>query len=93
MARRFCGEYRIRLTFDDPSGDYLVTFATGGRHVYRCRVHPPSIIRRSVDHPIAFDEAAHAAMSFFSDDADAFDEGLAGHREDGSGWQIDRKAP
>jgi hypothetical protein len=66
---RYSGDTTVRLRYDDNSSSYHTTVKSpdGSRRIV---VRPAPADRRSVDSPAAFDDAAHAAISF------AMDEGL-----------------
>lgn len=76
-ARRWSGELRIRVRYDDRgvsdrflNGRYHCSVsrpATKGAEVYRVIVGAPAFLTHAVDSPEAFDAAAHAALSFASD--------------------------
>ncbi len=85
-ARRWCGRYclRIRLL---PTDRYRVWVSRRGARVTKFDVLPPVQLERALDHPNAFDEAARAAMSFFSV-TDEFDEEAAEHSD--AGFQVRR---
>lgn len=89
MPIRYCGDYAIRLRFDDSSDSYPCRIALKGRHVHAVVARQPRAIDEAGDTPVAYDGAAHAAMSFFSDDRDAFDGTRA--ELDGHGWVIRRR--
>jgi len=81
----------MRVTNRDPrpgshlrNGDYKVTLSSGGRRkvIY---VGAPAYLSHAVDSPKAYDEAAHAALSFA--DHEGFD---MQPDTTSSGWHISR---
>lgn len=82
-ATRYSGELKITLTYRDPpkgmypNGDYRATITWPWRHGLPSRgpksritvyVGAPKHLRHAVDSPDAFDEAAHAAISFAAEE-------------------------
>jgi hypothetical protein len=92
MARRYSGELDINLTYRDKDDQYRARVCrrspSGGRPdcevVY---VGTPKHLTKAVDSPAAYDDAAHAAISFASND---IQEGAASNHA-GSGWDIRRR--
>lgn len=80
MAIRYCGELTIRVSYLDSSSEYRCTVSRAGKHLATLYVGEPKILCRAVDHPEAYDSAAHAALSFCEDSA----------VEDGASWTYDR---
>jgi hypothetical protein len=93
MARRYCGNVSISLEYRDtyvkglPNGWYECHLAwPGGRKMVM--VGAPASLSHAVDSPKAYDDTAHAAMSF------AADENPSGNFQPdytGSGFSIRRK--
>lgn len=87
MATRYCGSARVSLKFVDATNQYRAVVSNRGERktVY---VGVPPASRLAVDSPEAFDQAAHAALSF------AADEGLDPNgcelHPSGSGWLVRR---
>ena len=92
---RYSGEIRIRVTYLDGS------LTTAPR--YRCFlrgpgdltatiiVNAPAYLSHAVDSPEAFDDAAHAALSFAeNDDRDWSVHAHAAFKADGTGWHVGR---
>jgi len=69
MARRFCGNVRLYIEYNDLDCQYKVRLVTNeGRHtVY---VREPAYLEHAVDSYNAFDDVARAAISFALHDAD-----------------------
>lgn len=86
-ARRVCGGYHLSITLV-PLGFYRVHVSHRGTRVTKIHVLPPVKVERALDHPIAFDEVARAALSFFSV-TDVFDEDAAEYSD--AGFLIRRK--
>lgn len=90
-AQRISGNLRIRVSYHDREGAYLCSVATlDGKQRTVLTVLPPAVLRHAVDSPEAFDETAHAALSFASEVHDWI-ECNADYAPDGSGWAISRK--
>lgn len=86
-ARRICGGYSLRIKLLD-SDRYNVSISQRGRRVTTFEVVPPASSPVALDHATAFDQAAHAAMSFFSVE-ETFDDAAAETSE--TGWLIRRR--
>lgn len=91
MAKRYSGGLSISLTFVDSKNEYRTRVCPRqGRRGAGCEtiwVGPPRTLRHAVDSPIAYDEAARAAISFSSD----YLSQLAQPDHEGAGWDIRRK--
>lgn len=97
---RYSGLARIRVTYVNafPRGAYRcfitvnpecaprVSEALSGARIF---VGEPACLCRAVDSPEAFDEAAHAALSFALDEGWPV-ESYAATNVEGSGWHIAR---
>ena len=71
-ALRYCGEIRIRITYQDGPGNgryrcYLTAGDTRTRST-TITVNAPAYLSHAVDSPEAFDNAARAALAFARDD-------------------------
>lgn len=91
MARRYSGEVRISVRWDDATDHWECRVSVNGEGSCNIRVGRAPADRQAVDSPMAHDTAAHAALSFASEDW----RGLARHaasKADGSGWHIGRDA-
>lgn len=69
MAKRYCGRYVVNVVFVDKYAEYACTIYhdvySGKKHGHHLiYVHPPASSRIAVDSPQAYDDAAHAALSF-----------------------------
>lgn len=80
-VRRFSGDLKIELAFDDRANHYRVRLCPvrvplwRGKPQTRCEtvfVGPPRHLERAVDAPLAFDNAARAAISFARPDIQEF---------------------
>lgn len=100
---RYCGDITIRVTYLDAYGETYSDGTIRNRNgKYRCFlrapgmrsvtifVGAPAFLSHAVDCPEAFDEAAHAAISFADDEHGSWSD-HACPKEDGSGWAIERK--
>jgi hypothetical protein len=87
-AKRYCGGLTLRLTYRDRENDYRCFIAAPGAWT-TIYVGSPAVLRHAVDSPEAFDDAAHAALSFAADEGREFVERLAAYTD--SGWDIRRK--
>ena len=86
MAERFSGDLKINVRLDDRLG-YFASVSRGGRLLWRGRMGWPPAGRGALDSPKAYDEAAHAALSFANDEV----RGLGASAEtDDMGWKIRR---
>ncbi len=90
MAKRYCGRLVIQLSYRDKAQDYWCTVSRAGERVGSVDVGAPAHLAVAVDSPEAYDNAAHAALSFLDvqqpEPAD-----LSGAAMDGTGWAITRK--
>ena len=64
MATRSCGKVNIACTYRDRQNDYRCALSVGGQRRGVVFVGAPAHLRHAVDSPAAYDEAAHAAISF-----------------------------
>jgi hypothetical protein len=87
MALRYSGTLTIRVTYND-RGYYNASISRKGRNLWSGTVGEPRHLSHSVDSPEAYDETAHAALSF-ADNEGADVSRSADHT--GSGWHIARK--
>mgnify|MGYP003405887735 CR=1 FL=1 len=76
-VRRFSGHLKIELSYNDRTDQYQVRLCPVKVPLYRGKmqpharcekgtVRPPRHLERAVDSPLAFDQAARAALSFAS---------------------------
>jgi len=87
MALRYSGSLTIRVVWND-RGHYDASISRKGRNLWSGTIGEPRHLRVAVDSPEAYDDTAHAALSFAdSEGADVFRS--ADHT--GSGWHIARK--
>lgn len=90
MAKRYSGLATVTVTYDDRRGDYKASVAIGKRNVWSGRIGEPKSRTVAVDSPSAYDDVAHAALSFAVDE----EPDLAGagieYDRDGYGWHIAR---
>jgi len=84
MAVRYSGSLKIHVAWSDRLSTYKVSVSRAGRSLWSGTVGAPRSLTRSVDSPVAYDETAHAALSFAADDgadvedhADYTDKGFA----------------
>jgi hypothetical protein len=90
MALRYCGDLIIRIRWIDTAGAYsAVVRNTRGQMVGRAMVSPPAHTLRAVDCPAAYDDAAHAALSFVAEPHGG-DLPEANTNFDGCGWFLTR---
>lgn len=95
-AVRYCGALTIRLTYSDvcgkycDNGSYRVTVTSPDGTRWLGRINAPAVLTTSVDHPLAFDSIARAALAFAGDEMGSLDE-VADYAPDGSGYLISRK--
>jgi hypothetical protein len=90
-ATRYSGKLTVRMTYLDSEAQYrcVVSYSdANGSGWTTLYVRPPALLRNAVDSPIAFDETAHAALSFASEDHD-WVERYADFND--GGWAINRK--
>lgn len=69
-VRRFSGDLKLELSFNDRSDAYQVRICPtkkGEGACERIKVGAPKHITRAVDSAMSYDKAAHAAISFASD--------------------------
>lgn len=96
MPARYSGNVTVRLEYRDPKqgddrqhGHYQCWVSwPGGRNIVF--VEPPAHLTVAVDSPRAFDDAAHAAMSFTEHDGSSQDGSFEPDYSD-SGYVILRK--
>jgi hypothetical protein len=84
MALRYSGSLKITVAFDDRRSAYKASVSFKGRsfwsgYVGRATIAPA---RLAVDNPVAYDDAAHAALSFALND----------HAETPTGYTVDQLA-
>lgn len=89
MATRYSGDVKISIVWNDRADVYNATVSAPGFKPYHVQVGRPAAGRLAVDSPAAYDAAAHAALSFADEDADAFGE-RAQYNQAGTGWHIAR---
>jgi hypothetical protein len=87
MAKRYSGELVIRLSYRDNTSDYHCTVSRNGVHVGTVRVGGPAILQIAVDCPEAYDDTAHAALSFLDHDGAEIASYAA---TTDSGWHVGR---
>lgn len=91
MAVRYSGDVKITLKYRERENDYRATLTwpsgRGGYHRHTVHVGVPAHITKAVDSPDAYDEAAHAALSFANDEWSLIGE-LSAMAEDG--WLVSR---
>lgn len=86
MATRYSGKGTVRLLFNDSKNAYRATVSDGSASMtiwLPLKGHQD----KAVDSPAAYDEAAHAAISFATNDG--LDENAFNMSD--SGWIIKRK--
>lgn len=67
MAKRYSGDVSMRVTYRDVNDDYKVTMSSGGKRHTEYIFGPAQRSKLiAVDSAQAYDEAAHAALSFSS---------------------------
>lgn len=92
MARRYCGSAIVTFRYDD-RGDFPASVAIDGRKVWAGRLPPPAAgsgAGVACDHASAYDQVAHAVLSFASQERpELADEGLECDAA-GAGWKIRR---
>lgn len=87
MAMRRSGQVKITCTLNRRSDSYRCRVKTPEAQK-TVVVRAPASLRQAVDSPVAFDQAAHAALSFADDEG--FD--VASYADMGSsGWKISRR--
>lgn len=91
MAKRYSGRCVVTVVYDDRRSDYKATVAIGGRNVWSGRIGEPRSRTISVDSPKAYDQTAHAALSFADDEVGGIGD-VAAYDNDGMGWHIGRSA-
>lgn len=101
MATRYCGAVRIDIRYIDADCQYackmaLLTVLNGTIHVGTVYVGEPAVLVDAVDSPKAYDNVAHAAMSFSTDKESGLPcgsdiEQRAAYTNTASGWAIRRK--
>ena len=85
-VRRFSGNVKIELSYNDRTNQYRARLCPTRVRAARCEtvyVKPPARLERAVDSPRAFDQAARAALSFSKEAQEH-----AAHS--GSTWSISR---
>jgi hypothetical protein len=75
MAIRYCGRVKIDCKLipaltSSHGEQYKCNISIGGKKVATQYVGIPVYIGRSIDSPLSYDEAAHAALSFATDGRD-----------------------
>jgi hypothetical protein len=90
MAKRYSGLATVTLTYDDRRGDYKASVSVGGHSVWSGRVGAPRSGGGAVDSPKAYDDTAHAAISFAVDEHPDLADGVVEYDRDGYGWHISR---
>lgn len=75
MAIRYCGSVKINCKLVPakhmPHGEqYKCDISIGGKKLGTQYVGIPSYLTHAIDSPMAYDSAAHAAISFATDEAD-----------------------
>jgi len=68
MATRYCGKVKIALTITNDGEGYNCVLTARGKRLGSVRVNLPPHLSHSIDAPIAYDKAAHAALSFATDE-------------------------
>jgi hypothetical protein len=88
-ALRYSGALRIRVTYVDPKAGYRCAISGDGirRTIW---VGAPNCLSHAVDSSEAFDETAHAALSFADDEDSGIGDKAAATPE---GWHIGRSGP
>ena len=105
MPSRYCGRLRINVTLT-PQDTYNCVISKarpgGFTHLKTVGVRHPVYLERSIDHPLSYDRAAHAALSFATsadleedetgDEMDIIHEIISlSHPDPNGGWSIRRK--
>lgn len=85
-ATRVSGNLRITVNYNDRTSQYKAKVCTikGRKECETVYVGTPRSMKRGVDHPKSFTEAAHAAISFAKPDLQE----QAGSDRAGSGWGV-----
>ena len=86
MAKRYSGDVVVSVTWSDSRDAYKATVSAHGEK-WSGWVGAPRAMRIAVDSPQAYDDAAHAAISFACDEEPGFCD-VAGTNADCSGWEI-----
>lgn len=71
MAKRYCGHWIINVKYSDRWDEYLCSIvhdADPHRVVTSVSVKPPAHLTQAVDSAQAYDDTAHAALSFVTAD-------------------------
>jgi len=68
MVARYCGKVKIALTITSDNERYQCTLTARGKRLGSVVVGLPMHLEHSIDSPIAYDKAAHAALSFAMDE-------------------------
>ena len=92
MATRYSGDLTITLTYRDRESDYRATISwpsrpRNGSHRHTVYVGEPKYLTHAVDSPEMYDSAAHAAISFGSEEEPEIGERAAYGTD---GWLISR---
>ncbi len=82
MATRTCGKVKIQCTYRDASDDYRCVLSVGGKKRGVQYVGAPAHKTMPVDSPKAYSAAAHAALSFATDEG-MVDAGECEHTDSG----------
>ena len=93
MAIRYCGRVKIDCKLVParhmPHGEqYKCSLSIGSQHLCTQHVGLPAHLTHAIDSPSAYDDAAHAARSFATDE-DAVSENSLSFTDDG--YDIQRK--
>jgi hypothetical protein len=93
MAVRYSGELKITINWQDRYDWYWANISDRGKHLKQLSIRSPPTLRRAVDSPPAYDEAAAAAISFAGlHDQAAWDErGVWIGRSEAERWPISAK--
>lgn len=88
-VRRFSGNLKMELSFNDRSNQYKVRVCpkVRGEKCATVFVRPPRALERAVDSPRAYDQAARAAISFAPHDLQDYAEMTGGKI---GTWRISR---
>ncbi len=90
MATRVCGRVKINCVYRDRTSDYQCSLSVNGQRRGTEFVGIPRSLQVAVDSPKAYDDTAHAALSF------ALSEGKISEDEldlTDSGYRIQRGTP
>ena len=89
MAKRSCGMISIDIAWIDSRDAYRVRLSHSAHRVTMF-VNAPRYLTRAVDDPVAYDEAASAALSFALDEGHTWITDHAWTNAVGNGWLISR---